>query len=200
MNPARIDPAVTYDDVYFHMARSTCTGTPQVGLPAGYRFRAYQPGDEERWVALQRAAEPYFEITDELFTEEFGGHRDQLADRMFFVVTEDEERDVIAGSATAWWQDDPAGDKPLGLVHWVVVHPDHRGRGLSKAMMTHTMNRLTASHSHAMLGTSSGRPWAIKVYLDFGFTPDPAELQNPAIRQAWRDVQGILNHSLLENI
>ena len=28
-----------------------------------------------------------------------------------------------------------------------------------------------------MLGTSSDRTWALKVYLDFGFYPDPAEMK-----------------------
>lgn len=194
MNPARVDPAVTYADTYFHMVRATYTDASHVDLPPGYRFRTYQPGDEAHWTALHRAAEPYIEITDALFDEQFGDHVDQLADRMFYVVAND---GAVVGSATAWWQDDPAGGAPAGMVHWVVVDPDHQGQGLSKAMLTRVMTRLAASHTRAMLGTSSGRPWAIKVYLDFGFRPDPTELDDLRVRQGWADVQGVLNHPAL---
>ena len=39
-----------------------------------------------------------------------------------------------------------------------------------------------------------------KVYLDFGFRPEPAELDDPEIRQAWRDVQSVLDHPALRDI
>jgi hypothetical protein len=46
-------------------------------------------------------------------------------------------------------------------------------------MMARAMTRLAQSHSGAVLGTSSGRLGAVKVYLDFGFRPEPAELNKP---------------------
>jgi hypothetical protein len=65
-------------------------------------------------------------------------------------------------------------------------------------MMTHAMTRLAASHPTAMLGTSTGRTWALKVYLDFGFYPDPDELEaKPEVRDAWQALQTRLNHPLL---
>jgi hypothetical protein len=65
-------------------------------------------------------------------------------------------------------------------------------------MMTHAMNRLAQSHPNAMLGTSTGRIWAIKVYLDFGFYPDPRELEaKPEVIEGWTQVQAQLNHPLL---
>ena len=96
-------------------------------------------------------------------------------------------------------------------VPWTTVDPDARltsyrlhplssltARGLSKAMMARAMTRLAQSHSGAVLGTSSGRLGAVKVYLDFGFRPEPGELDKPEIVQAWRDVRSVIGHAALE--
>ena len=64
-------------------------------------------------------------------------------------------------------------------------------------MMTHAMQILAQHHMRATLGTSSGRPWAVKVYLDFGFTPDVTELTNPKIQAAWQKVQAVIQHPQL---
>ena len=65
-------------------------------------------------------------------------------------------------------------------------------------MMTLAMNYMAEHHPGAVLGTSSGRPWAVKVYLDFGFLPDPTQLVEPETLQAWRDVQSVIEHPELE--
>ncbi|GAB3422831.1 GNAT family N-acetyltransferase [Flindersiella endophytica] len=177
------------------MVRDDVAGFPLHELPAGYRFRLYREGDDVTWTELQLAAEPYVEVTPALFVREFGADRDALTDRMFFVETVDGEP---AASITAWWERDRHSPTERGRIHWVVVHPDHQRRGLTKPMMTRAMQRLARSHSSAMLGTSAGRTWALKVYLDFGFYPDPAELEaKPEVAAAWRDVQERLDHPLL---
>jgi hypothetical protein len=49
-----------------------------------------------------------------------------------------------------------------------------------------------------MLGTSTGRIWAIKVYLDFGFYPDPREIEAKSeVIEGWQQLQTQLNHPLL---
>lgn len=194
MFPDRIDPRVTYTDQYFHMERDSLDEFPRVPLPAGYRLRAYRPGDEAHWIAMQQAAEPFFTVADDLFEKEYGGHRSELPGRMVFVETD--AGDVVA-TASAWWEDKYNAPSPRGRVHWVVVRPDHQGRGLTKPMMTAVLERMAARHDSAMLGTSSGRVWAVKVYLDYGFHPVPAELETPEILQAWQDVQSVLQHPAL---
>ena len=62
---------------------------PQVALPAGDRFRAYRDGDDDVWMTVQRAAEPLINIVDELFENEYGAHREALAERMWFVETDE---------------------------------------------------------------------------------------------------------------
>jgi GNAT superfamily N-acetyltransferase len=182
-------------NVSVQMVREDVAGFPVLELPAGYRFRGYREGDEATWTYLQAAAEPYVEVTPELFGREFGADRDALHDRMFFVETVGGE---AVASITAWWERDRHSPAERGRIHWVVVHPDHQRRGLTKPMMTRAMQRLARSHPSAMLGTSTGRTWALKVYLDFGFHPDPDELESkPEVAAAWRNVQERLDHPLL---
>jgi GNAT superfamily N-acetyltransferase len=182
-------------DVSVHMVRDDVANFPLYVLPAGYHFRMYREGDDATWNYLQEAAEPFFKVTPELFVREYGEHLDVLPDRMFFVESETGE---AAASISAWWEHDRNNPLERGRIHWVVVHPNHQRRGITKPMMTRAMQRLAASHPSAMLGTSTGRTWAIKVYLDFGFYPDPAEMEaKPEVVEAWRDVQQRLNHPLL---
>lgn len=185
--------AVTNVDVY--MIRDNMVDYPLYELPAGYRFRMFREGDDVTWTDLQAAAEPFFKVTPELFIREYDAHRDALPNRMFFV--ESEAGEPVA-SISAWWEHDRHNPTERGRIHWVVVHPNHQRRGITKPMMTRAMQRLAESHPRAMLGTSTGRIWALKVYLDFGFYPDPAEMEaKPEVLEAWREVQQQLNHPLL---
>jgi len=179
----------------FDMVREHLRDFPHYELPAGYRFRDYQPGDDAVWTALNQAAEPFFEVKPDLWQRQFGNDEDALLGRMFFVMS---AQDEVAGSITAWWERDRTNPNERGRIHWVMVHPAHQGRGISKAMMTRAMHRLAESHSTAMLGTSAGRVRAVKVYLDFGFLPDAAEAAaKPAVLAAWQQVQQYLGHPAL---
>ncbi len=198
MSQPQIDPAVSHPDVELHMVLESLAEIPQYPLPPGYRLRAYSPGDERVWIDLHLAAEPLISVTEPLFEEQYGDNRAALAERMFFVET-------VAGepvaSISAWWEthdfDDP---RNRGRIHWVVVHPDHQRRGLTKPMMTRALLTLAKHHDAAMLGTSSSRPWAIKVYLDCGFVPDTEELTQPETLAAWHSVQEILGHPALADV
>src|SRR4051794_853834 len=162
------------NNVGFHMLRDDLNDFPIYQLPSGYRFRTFQEGDDATWTDLHLSAEPYIHVTPELFAREYDANRDVLPDRMFFVETDEGE---VAGSISAWWDRDRYNPNERGRIHWVIVHANHQGRGLAKPMMTRAMQRLAASHSSALLGTSSGRIRAVKVYLDFGFYPDPDEME-----------------------
>ena len=185
---------MSLEDIAFAMIRPSLADFPRYALPPGYHFRAYQPGDDRIWTEIQMAAEPFIKFDDTMFSREFGDRLAALADRMFFIET-DAGRAV--GSITAWWDDDWRNSGDWGRIHWVVIHPDFQRLGLTKPMMTQAMDRLAQSHQRATLGTSSGRPWAVKVYLDFGFTPDPTQLDDPKIYGAWQQVQAVIQHPVL---
>lgn len=187
---------IVVPDVSVHMVRDDCVGFPIYELPAGFRYRMYRDGDEATWTALQGAAEPFFAIASGLFAREYGEHADALPDRMFFVETLEGEP---VASISSWWDKDRHNPQERGRIHWVVVHPKYQRLGITKPMMTRAMQRISELHSTgAVLGTSTGRVWAIKVYLDYGFYPDPVEFQEkPEVAEAWRTLQRVLNHPLL---
>jgi GNAT superfamily N-acetyltransferase len=182
-------------NVSITMVRSDFINVPLYELPVGYLSRMYRDGDKQTWIDIHRAAEPYIDITPELFDKEFGSGADVLPQRMFFIETDDGRP---AGSITAWWENKQHRLGERGRIHWVVVHPDHQGKGISKAMMSLAMETLSNDHQQAMLGTSSGRPIAVKVYLDFGFRPDDNESTNEEIVQAWRELNQQLHHPTLD--
>ena len=176
------------------MLREDMENIPQFAVPKGFAIRKYRPDEGHIWTRIQRAAEPYINIDDGLFFREF--KRDLLAmeDRSFFLMTDTGEE---IGTITAWWQPDMDG-KNWGQIHWVAIHPDYQGRGLSKPMMSVTMTRLKRSHKRCFLDTSTARIPAIKIYLDFGFTPDLSRENNS--REAWAEVASVLEHPLLTQL
>ncbi|HTL52613.1 MAG TPA: GNAT family N-acetyltransferase [Planctomycetota bacterium] len=184
-------------NVQVNMLRDSAAAVPQYALPAGYRFRIWRPGDDATWTTVQRRAEPFLTIGDDLFEKQFGDRRAALPERMFFVETA--AGDAI-GTISAWWKPEWRDGREWGQIHWVAVVPEHQGKGLSKPMMTHAMNCLLARHARTMLGTSTGRVYAIKVYLDYGFVPAPDEFSNPEILQGWKELNAILNHPLLKTL
>ncbi len=173
------------------MIREHMENIPDIPFPEGFGVRNFRPGEGHIWTKIQRAAEPFFEIKDDLFQNEFGKNLPALEDRSFFVITDDGEE---VGTITAWWNPDWR-DKEWGLIHWVAVHPDYQGRGLAKSAMTVAMKRLKQSHDRALLNTSTGRIAALKVYLDFGFCPD---LEPENSQEAWEEVASVLAHPTLK--
>ena len=172
------------------MIREHMEDIPHFPIPKGFAIRSYRPNEGHIWTRIQKAAEPHFGIDDELFMREF--KRDLLAmeDRSFYLTTDAGEE---IGTITAWWQPNING-KVWGQIHWVAIHPDYQGRGLSKPMMSVAMSRLKQSHERCFLDTSTARIPAIKIYLDFGFTP---ALLDENSQQAWAEVTSILEHPVL---
>jgi len=54
------------------MVRANLDNVPEFTLPAGFTLRWYEPGDEAHWLRIHLAADPFNEITPELFRKQFG--------------------------------------------------------------------------------------------------------------------------------
>ena len=163
---------------------------PQYPMKDGFNIRNYSPGDESVWYKIQRSAEPYLEIYDGLFEQEFGQNIDALKNRCFFLC-KNEMTEI--GTVTAWWNENWRGER-WGQVHWMAINPDYQGLGLCKTLMTAVMNRIRQSDRKCYLRTSTGRIPAIKVYIDFGFSPDPS---NEDEKQAWIELSKNFDHPAL---
>lgn len=158
--------------------------TPVFVLPAGFQLRWYVPGDETLWMEIHLKADPYNQITPELFQQQFGSDTVQLAKRQCYLIAPDGK---AIGTATAWLGKDPEV-KGFGRVHWVALLPEYHGRGLSKPLLGAVCARLRElGHGRAYLNTSAQRKAAVGLYLRFGFKP---WIRNENERKIWDQLLG----------
>ena len=122
------------------------------------------------------------------------GHDLEATLRRCFIVTK--PNGAAAGTISAWYNPDYKG-QDHGQIHWVAIRPAEQGVGLGKAALSYAMNQLALWHERAMLGTSTARIPAIKMYLNFGFVPD---LDHPDALEAWAVVRQHITHPALEKI
>lgn len=176
--------------LHVNMYRPDMENIPQYAFPAGYGIRAMRPGEGVLWTDVQRDAEHWLTVDDELFTREFGYDLEATQWRCFFIIN---ELGAAVGVISAWYDRDIRG-QDYGRIHWVAIRQAYRGKGLVKPAMTHAMNVMAQWHQRAYLGTATARIPAIKVYLDFGFLPD---MTQPQAREAWGQIQAVLNHPAL---
>ena len=139
----------------------------EIKLPDGYRIRAYQPGDENAWAALECAIDDFAtrEEAIALFTQRYLQDA-ALTDRIFFAVAPDGE---IVGSAIAWAHD--ARGVGVRALHWVVVKEAHRRKGLGRALCQ-TCLRLFRREDNSLpvwLHTQPSSWMAILLYIRLGF-------------------------------
>jgi ribosomal protein S18 acetylase RimI-like enzyme len=135
-------------------------------LQAPYHIKWYEPGDRDKWLEVQTAAEKYVEINEDLYRETFEGGTLSLAERQCFLMCDSDP----VGTGTAWSADHEGQE--IGELHWVAVRPSHQGLGLSKPLTATLCNRLVdLGHRKAFLITSTKRFAAISLYYKFGFKP-----------------------------
>src|SRR5689334_4395160 len=171
------------NDVPLTMICEDLDSIPQYDLPASYSFRWFQPGDERIWQEIQAKADLYNDITDNLFSMQFGPDVDLLRDRQVFLL--DGTHRALA-TATAWFDENFHGQL-YGRVHWVAVLPEMQGQGLAKPLMSIVCNRLKElGHKQAYLTTSMARIPAINLYLKFGFVPQNTGSHN---LELWNEIR-----------
>ncbi|MCD6365493.1 MAG: GNAT family N-acetyltransferase [Planctomycetes bacterium] len=176
------------------MLREHLDDIPEYPFAEGYRMRLHRAGDRATWLRIQQASESLVNITAKAFDSSFPGGLAVLKRRGMFLVAPDGS-DV--GTITAWYERRLHG-KAWGRIHWVAIEPPHRGKKLSKAMMTAALKHMRRlGHRRAMLTTQAPRTIAIRVYLDCGFVPD---MDQPRAAEAWDLIGKTLRHPALGNM
>lgn len=172
--PARPEPYAVV------MRRPNVEGIPQHAPPGGFRIRGYRTGDEATWTTVERSAERFVEITDNLFRKEFGQDEARLAKCMLFL---EDPAGKPVGTATAWHLSDK--DAPdCGRIHWIAISEGVQNAGLGKVLMTAVCNRLCEQgFKNLVLGTHVTRIAALNLYLAYGFAPD---VRHAADLAEWR--------------
>lgn len=174
------------------MVRHHLRDLPTYPLREGYRIRLFQPGEAGVWAEIEASVGEFPSVQRALahFSQEFGAHEEEMCRRCFFL---EHVSGKPVGTATAWYNPSFQGEA-YGRLHWVAIHPDHQGKGLSKPLVGAAMACLAKHHDRAYL-TSQTTSWkAIKVYLDFGFEP---LLITPRWKEAWAMLARLTQHPAL---
>lgn len=155
------------EDFAIAMFLESIADAPRFALPQGFLLRAYKSGDASHWLRLHQEADQHNQFWKTTFLSQFTAHWQELPLRQLYVEREGE---VIATASA--WSGNSFWREPSGRVHWVAVAPGFQSKGIGKALVTATLERLeNLGETRAYLTTSTIRPAAIKVYLDCGFKP-----------------------------
>ena len=156
------------------LERGNLDGIANISLPEGYRFIFYQPGLAS-W-------KQYYE-----------GRESELEGRMVFVENACGEK---VATATAFYDIYGRDTSGAGWLHWVAVRREDQGRGLSKPLISHVLNRMRElGYTQAKIPTQTTTWLACRIYLDFGFTPIPANAVHS--RDGWRIIKALTGHPSL---
>lgn len=172
------------------MLRHDLLNIPDVPFPPGYAVRGLRADEGALWTEIERDAEEFFSIGDDMFAKAFGDDPEAIPQRCY-VITDSEGKGVGVISA---WYDRAFQGGDWGRIHWVATRPAYQGRGLGKAGLSYALQQLARWHTRAYLDTQTKRIPAIKMYLDFGFVPD---LSQPNALEVWRTVASQLDHPSL---
>jgi GNAT superfamily N-acetyltransferase len=149
------------------MAMENIAAAPRFPVPKDFLLRNYKSGDADNWLTLHREADQHNQFSETTFQTQFDERWEELPVRQLYVEKDGE----VVATSTAWvgrahWQE------PAGRLHWVAVAPKFQNRGIGRALISATLDRLEElGDVRAYLTTSTIRPVAIKLYLDFGFAP-----------------------------
>jgi len=176
-----------------NMIRPDLANIPQVAFPEGFRIRTMRPDEGPVWADVERDAEEFLTIDDDLFDREFGYDPQAVARRCFLILN---PRGAAVATISAWYDLDYHG-LDYGRVHWLATRRDYQRRGLGRAGLSHTLNQLARWHQRAVLTTQTRRLAAIRMYLEFGFVPD---LDLPGAPEAWREVAKEIDHPALKGL
>jgi GNAT superfamily N-acetyltransferase len=168
------------------LERPDLEGLPNQPLPPGYTLRWFHTGDAAHWLRIHHDAEPFHEITPELFLHQFGPDLAQLENRQCFLQ---DELGRVVGTGTAWMANQREGEL-WGQVHWLAIMRQHQGLGLGKSLLGTVCQRLRElGHRKAYVTSSTGRLPAIGLYLQFGFQP---VIRNETEQEIWDFLQLML--------
>ena len=160
------------------MEAPALTHLPECPLPAPYRWRGFQPGDEVHWARIEASALEFSAPADGLarFRREFPDGA-ELGGRMLFLT----DGGAPFATATAWRAADGRGH-----LHYVAIDAEHQGRGLCRPLVYLALKRMAElGHARAFLTTQTASWVAIRVYWEFGFRPIPLSGRD---REGWEIV------------
>jgi len=138
----------------------------EIILKSGYRFKNYEPGDENSWAKLEYEIGDFDSVNEakEYFIDNYCKNQ-EIRKRCFFVLNSENE---IVGSCTAW--KDKKDNENVASLHWLVVSSKERNKGLGKALCQKVLNFFHEENKFPVYIHT--QPWsykAILLYINLGF-------------------------------
>ena len=189
------DDRIRYVELEFW--RDDLRNIPQYSLPEGYRFVFYRPGDRDTWIDIEKSAREFSSYEQGLgsWNRYYEGREDLLPNRMVFIETDKGEKVATASAYFDIYGNDKTG---AGWLHWVAVRREYQGRGLAKPLIAFTLGLMPdLGYDHAMLSSQTNTWLACKIYLDFGFRPEPHNAVENSL--GWRILKALTDHPALKD-
>ena len=163
------------------------TPLPELTVAAGFRLRTVADPELVQYNELRSSVN--FAAWD---TEQLRKFRSKVLPDGIFLI-EEIATGRFAASATAETTD--MEDRPeVGVLGWVMAHPDFRGRHLGRSVSVAAMHRLyDAGYRAFSLLTDDVRLAAVKTYLDLGWRP---WLYLEEMEARWRALAGKFDRDL----
>lgn len=163
------------------------TPMPELKIAEGFRLRNILDEDLAAYNELRTSVE--FPAWEPEYL--IGFYRNKVLEGGFFLI-EEIATGRFAASTGAETTDIPEL-KNVGVMGWVMCHPDFRGKSLGKSASVAAMQRLAqAGYKYFMLSTDDFRLPALKTYLNLGWRP---WLFMDDMEGRWRAVAEKLNMS-----
>ena len=169
----------------------------EIGLPPEYHYEYYTSGDRDIWIAIEKSAKEFSsrEEGEAAWDRYFAGHEKELENRMFFVSDSSGRK---LATATAYYDIHMGDDGENGWLHWVAVHSDAQGLGLSKPLITHVLAHMKKlGYKKAVIPTQTYTWLACKLYLDLGFVPMKENAEQN--KMGWRIIKTLTDHPALDD-
>ena len=152
---------------------------PELRIPAGFRLRCIEDTEIARYSALRVSVG--FSSWD---LQQLLSFRNKVLPEGLLLI-EEEASGLFAASATAETTDIAARPE-LGVIGWVMTHPDFQGRHLGRSVSIAAMHRLYQDGYRTFsLLTDDFRIAALKTYLALGWKP---WLYEQDMEERWRKI------------
>ncbi len=161
------------------------TPLPELTVADGFRLRTIADSELDSYNGLRSSVD--FNAWDAETLHKFRSK--VLPDSMLLI--EEVATGRFAASATAETTDMPEFPQ-VGVLGWVMTHPDFRGHHLGRSVSVAAMRRLyEAGYRAFSLLTDDFRLAAVKTYLELGWKP---WLYLPEMKERWRALAETLKH------
>lgn len=161
-----LDKTLPYFNVIMRRPAGMPVVTPELG--ALFSWAEFGPGDQISWAGIETAVGEFPTLAGalEYFEKAYLLYQGEVSRRGVFVRQSNGD---AVGTVTSWWNQ--TNDRRDPSVHWLAVRPEYQGRGLGKALVSWSIQRLISLEGDRdiWLHTQTWSHRAIAIYLKAGF-------------------------------